>query len=42
MNYNDYNEYQTPKVDILLLYPEGLLCASGDTDDYVVDDPLMW
>jgi len=36
------HDYQAPCVDVVLLQPEGVLCASGTTDMFTIDDELSW
>lgn len=40
MNTNLTNEYQTPKVDVLKLHLEGVLCASGEMENFTIDTGL--
>lgn len=40
MEMNQNSEYQTPRADIVLLQPEGVLCASGGTDNFSMDKGL--
>lgn len=40
MEKNHNSEYQSPRADIVSLQPEGVLCASGETDDFTMDHGL--
>lgn len=40
MKDNQIPEYQTPRVDILSLHQEGVLCASGEMDKFTIDNGL--
>ena len=42
MKSNLDHDYQAPSVEVLILQPEGVLCASGTTDNFTIDDELSW
>lgn len=36
------NLYETPTVEVVELKSEGIVCGSGDTEDYFRNNPANW
>ena len=36
------NLYETPTVEVVELKFEGIVCGSGDTEDYILNNPANW